>query len=184
MVRYAMMRAMSRTRMTVVAILAVGLSGCTSGRTVTARSTPSAASPTTSASSPSMASRTPSSVTPALVGGLASPDYTGTGTAHGCRPQPGTTLSLTADPDGFLPNLGCVQLRPGQRLEVKNNTNGFGQVGASITMSMRGLPSIRLQRGEAASYSKPISDYLAPGQHYGVCACPEGSENFEIWVLP
>ena len=173
---------MSRRWMAAVLICAGALAGCTSGRAVSASTTSSSASPAV-ASSPSAALSSPS-VTPALLGGLASPDYTGTGTAHGCAPQPGTTLSLTANPDGFQPNLGCVALRPGQRLEVKNNTNGFGQVGASITMSMRGLPSIRVARGETVAYPKPISSYLAPGQHYGICACPPGNANFDLWVLP
>jgi hypothetical protein len=87
---------------------------------------------------------------------------------------------MTVNPDGFA--FGCVQLRPGQRLQVKNNTNGYNQPGTTLTMTMRGLPPLRLARGATLGYPEPISSYLAAGQHYGSCTCAPGS-HWDVWIL-
>ena len=115
-------------------------------------------------------------------GSVASADYTGSGTAHGCGPSVDSIVTLTFNPDGPTPSLGCVQLRPDQRLRVVNNTAGFGQQGRTITVAMRGLPTISIARGRSYEYAKPISAYLAVGQHYGTWSSdPRG--RFVLWVL-
>jgi hypothetical protein len=125
---------------------------------------------------------TSSTATP--TSGLASPDYSGSGTAHGCGPDPSASVvTLTVNPDGLTPSLGCVQLSPGQRLRFVNNTNGFGQTGKTVTLAMRGLPTLTIPIGKSATYAEPIGSYLAAGQHYGTSTSEPGS-HYDVWVLP
>jgi hypothetical protein len=123
------------------------------------------------------------SLPPTLPSGLASADYTGTGTAHGCLGEKGSAIvTLTANPDGMQPNGGCIQVAHGQRIRIVNNTSGFEQVGAPMTVMMRGLPTITIGVAKSYTYPKSISAYLAPGQHFGTCTCEPGSQ-FDIWPL-
>jgi hypothetical protein len=125
--------------------------------------------------------RTPPSAPPSSR--HASAGYTGSGTAHGCGRITAPIATLTVNPDGLAPSLGCFQLKPGQRLRVVNNTDGFGQHGEAVTLALRGLPTITVARGKSIEYPRPISAYLAVGQHYGSCSSEPGSQ-FELWVLP
>jgi hypothetical protein len=180
---------MCHTGMRRVSVLALGavcgllITACGASRPSTApasipRSTlPSArigetASPTSAGAAPSGAPRS----------GVASADYAGSGTAHGCGPEIGAILTVTVEPDGLRPSLGCLQLKPGQRLRVVNNTNGYGQRGSPVSLKMRGLPTISVLPGRSAEYPKPISAYLGVGQHYGTCSSEPGSR-FDLWVL-
>jgi hypothetical protein len=113
----------------------------------------------------------------------ATPDTTFTGTAHGCTGQVGATVTLTANPDGFAPNLGCVGIRSSQRLRIVNNTNGYGQTGKTITVGVRGLPTLTIPPGSSATYAASIGSYLAPGQHFGTCSCGPHVD-FDIVVIP
>ena len=115
------------------------------------------------------------------MGVVASADDTGTGTAHGCSGDAGSTVTLTVNPDGIEPHGGCVQLTGIPRLRVVNNTNGFGQAGSTVVVSMRGLPVLSVARGASMMYPAPIGTYLAVGQHHGSCTCGSG---VDLWVLP
>jgi hypothetical protein len=151
-----------------VAVVGVLVGGCTSTTTTVA--------PTRTASTKTTSLAPPSS-------GLATADYAGSGTAHGCGPEPGLrVVSLTVNPDGLTPSDGCVQLTPGQRLKVVNKTNGFGQSGKTVALAMRGLPTMTIAPGASAAYPEPISSYLATGQHYGTCSSEPGS-TFDLWLL-
>jgi hypothetical protein len=127
--------------------------------------------------------------TPTLVGpsglpagrSLASPDMTSSGTAHGCSGAGGALVTLTVFPDGMQPNLGCVIVTGRQRLRVVNATNSFGQVGETITLTLRGLPSETIGNGRTLTYPQPPAQLLAPGQHLGTCSC-EPDSRFDVWV--
>ena len=112
---------------------------------------------------------------------LASPDTTASGTAHGCSGAGGIVVTLTAFPDGMQPNLGCVIVTGRQRLRVVNATNSFGQVGETITLTLRGLPNESIRKGQAVTYPQPLAQLLAPGQHLGICSC-EPDSRFDVWV--
>jgi hypothetical protein len=88
---------------------------------------------------------------------------------------------MTVNPDGVEPNLGCVVLTAGQDLRVSNSTNGFGQPGETITISVRGLPTETIAKGHTVTYPRPPADVLAPGQHFGVCSSEPGSQ-IDIWI--
>lgn len=173
-----------------VSVLALGavcglllITACGASRPSTApassTTSPLASARTSETSAPTSASAAP----PASPrSGVASADYTGSGTAHGCFPEIGTILTLTVDPDGLRPSQGCLQLKPGQRLRVVNYTNGYGHRGLPVTLTMRGLPIISVMPGRSVQYPKPITAYLGVGQHYGTCSSEPGS-GFDLWVL-
>jgi hypothetical protein len=167
------------------AVCGVLLSACGPGSTPTVDSSRGASLPlpartTDTSPGPSLA-RTASSAPPSSRHATA--DYTGSATAHGCGQSATPIVTLTVNPDGLAPSLGCVRLKPGQRLRIVNNTDGFGQHGKTVTVTMRGLPTISIARGKSMEYAKPISAYLAAGQHYGSCSSEPGSQ-FDLWVLP
>jgi len=121
----------------------------------------------------------PTGLTPGL--SRARPDTTSSGTAHGCSGARGSVVTLTAFPDGMQPNLGCVIVTGRQRLRVVNATNSFGQVGETITLTLRGLPHETVRKGTTLTYSQPPAQLLAPGQHLGICSC-EPDSRFDVWV--
>jgi hypothetical protein len=167
------------------AVCSVLISACGPGSTAAidrsrGTSLPVPARTTDTSPGPTLA-RTPSSAPPSSR--HASADYTGSATAHGCGHSAAPIVTLIVDPDGLAPSLGCVRLKPGQRLRVVNNTDGFGQHGKTVTLAMRGLPTISIARGKSIEYARPISAYLAAGQHYGSCSSEPGSQ-FDLWVLP
>jgi hypothetical protein len=115
---------------------------------------------------------------------LASADYLGTDTVHGCGRQNGLIVTMTVNPDGIAPSLGCVQIGGEQRLRIVNNTNGFGYQGETIRVTVRGLPTLTVPRDTPWTSPEPISSRLAVGQHFGTCAC--GSDEpwrFVVWVI-
>jgi len=115
---------------------------------------------------------------------LASADYLGTDTAHGCGRQNGPIVTMTVNPDGIAPSLGCVQMGGEQRLRIVNNTNGFGYQGQTIRMSVRGLPTLTVPRGTSWTSPEPISSRLAAGQHFGTCTCgSDEPQRFVVWVI-
>jgi hypothetical protein len=162
------------------AVCSVLVSGCGPGSNTTIDSSRGASAPLPARTTDTAPGRTPSSAPPSSRHATA--DYTSSGTAHGCGHSAAPVVTLIVNPDGLAPSLGCLRLKSGQRLRVVNNTDGFGQHGETVTLAMRGLPTINIARGKSMEYARPISAYLAVGQHYGSCSCEPGS-HFALWVL-
>lgn len=84
--------------------------------------------------------------------------------ARGCGPVvPGQRLVFNVDPDG--PRQACYRLHRFAGVTVVNSTNDFGQSGWSITVTLRGWGSVRLEPGKAATLSLPPGKSFAAGVH-------------------
>jgi hypothetical protein len=160
----------------------LGLIGVLTACAATQHASSEKSSPATARAASTPAASTPAASTPATQ--HPSADYSGTNTAHGCGRQNGPIVTMTVNPDGIAPSLGCVQIGGAQRLRIVNNTSGFGYKGETIRMSVRGLPALTVQRHTAWTSPEPISSSLAVGQHFGTCTC--GSDEpwrFVVWVV-
>ncbi len=74
---------------------------------------------------------------------------------------------------GTMPDVRCMQVRPEQRLQFKNET------GAAVRLQL-GRFDVTIPPGEVALLDTPCGSYLAPGSHFVTVS--EGAVP-EIWLV-
>lgn len=99
--------------------------------------------------------------------------------ARPCEPTTALIVTVTINPDVPVPD--CAIVSASERLRVVNNTNGFHQPGATITVSFADLAPRVIRRGGSATFDTPFGEYLALGEHYLKVSYYPGT-NVVIWL--
>jgi hypothetical protein len=91
-----------------------------------------------------------------------------------CGPMDGDWVTFTVSLD--VPSPRCIQVHPGQRLEVANPT-------ADLVVITFAGQEIAVEAGASQRIDSPFGSYLAPGVHS--LYVTQGSGNLpEFWLLP